>query len=193
VVVLLTVVVLSYRQLVHAYPSGGGDYQVASENLGHRAGGVVASALLVDYVLTVAVSVSAGVDNLISAFTGLADQRVPLALLSWRLLTAMNLRGVKESGKLFAIPTYGFVLGVLGMVAYGLVQAVGGDAPVARAPATRWCPRRARRADRAGLRPAGAARLRHRLHGADRGRGDRQRGARPSAAPRAATPRPRWR
>ena len=131
VVLLLTVVVLSYRQLVHAYPSGGGDYQVASENLGHRAGGVVASALLVDYVLTVAVSVSAAVDNLISAFTGLADHRVALALLSVALLTALNLRGTNESGKLFAIPTYGFVLGVLGMIVYGLVQVLGGDAPVA--------------------------------------------------------------
>ena len=79
VVLLLTVVVLSYRQLVHAYPSGGGDYQVASENIGPRSGVVVASALLVDYVLTVAVSVSAGVDNIISAAEGLADHRIALA------------------------------------------------------------------------------------------------------------------
>jgi amino acid transporter len=135
VVVLLTVVVLSYRQLVHAYPSGGGDYQVASENLGHRAGGVVASALLVDYVLTVAVSVSAGVDNIISAFTGLAEHRVALALLLVAFLTAMNLRGVKESGRFFAVPTYGFVLGVVAMIVYGLVQVAGGDAPVAESAA----------------------------------------------------------
>jgi amino acid transporter len=131
VVLLLIVLVLSYRQLVHAYPSGGGDYQVASENLGHRAGGVVASALLVDYVLTVAVSVSAGVDNIISAFHGLAEHRVALALLFVAFLTAVNLRGVKESGKVFAVPTYGFVLGVLAMIVYGLVRTFGGDAPVA--------------------------------------------------------------
>jgi amino acid transporter len=144
VVVLLTVVVLSYRQLVHAYPSGGGDYQVASQNLGHRAGGVVASALLVDYVLTVAVSVSAGVDNIISAFDGAGRPPVALALLFVAFLTAMNLRGVKESGRFFAVPTYGFVLGVVAMIVYGLVQAAGGDAPVAESAATRWCPRTAR-------------------------------------------------
>ena len=131
VVVLLTVVVLSYRQLVHAYPSGGGDYEVANKNLGPAAGKTVASALLVDYVLTVAVSVSAGVDNIISAATGLADHRVALALGFVALLAAMNLRGVKESGKLFAFPTYGFVLGIGVMVAYGLFQAVTGDAPQA--------------------------------------------------------------
>jgi len=131
VVVLLTVVVLSYRQLVRAYPSGGGDYEVASKNLGHRSGGVVASALLVDYVLTVAVSVSAGVDNIISAFTGLADHRIALALGFVAFLTAMNLRGVKESGKLFAVPTYGFVLGVMAMIVYGVFQTASGDAPQA--------------------------------------------------------------
>ena len=131
VVVLLTVVVLSYRQLVRAYPTGGGDYEVASKNLGKGAGGVVASALLVDYVLTVAVSVSAGVDNIISAFEGLAEHRVALALGFVAFLTAMNLRGVKESGKLFAVPTYGFVLGVGSMIVYGLYQALAGDVPQA--------------------------------------------------------------
>ena len=131
VVLLLTIVVLSYRQLVHAYPSGGGDYEVASKNLGPKSGVVVASALLVDYVMTVAVSVSAGVDNIISAFAGLADQRVALAVGFVALLTAMNLRGVKESGRVFAVPTYGFVLGILTMIVYGVFQAVTGDAPLA--------------------------------------------------------------
>ncbi|MCY7364247.1 MAG: APC family permease [Frankiaceae bacterium] len=135
VVALLTVVVLSYRQLVRAYPSGGGDYEVASVNLGRRSGGIVASALLVDYVLTVAVSVSAGVDNIISAVEGLADHRVALALGFVAFLTAMNLRGVKESGKAFAVPTYGFVLGVAAMIAYGLFQALTGDAPQAESAA----------------------------------------------------------
>ena len=131
VVVLLTVVVLSYRQLVHAYPSGGGDYEVATRNIGPKSGVVVASALLVDYVLTVSVSVSAGVDNIISAAAGLADHRVLLALAFVAFLTAMNLRGVKESGKAFAVPTYGFVLGVMTMILYGVYQAVTGDAPQA--------------------------------------------------------------
>ncbi len=129
VVVLLTVVVLSYRQLVHAYPSGGGDYEVASRNIGPAAGVTVASALLVDYVLTVAVSVSAGVDNIISAATGLADHRVLLACGFVLFLVAMNLRGVKESGTLFAIPTYGFILGIAVLVGWGLFQAATGDTP----------------------------------------------------------------
>ena len=131
VVLLLTVVVLSYRQLVHAYPSGGGDYEVASKNLGRTAGMTVASALLVDYVLTVAVSVSAGVDNIISAFPSLHTHRVLLAVGFVVFLTAMNLRGVKESGKLFALPTYGFILGILVMIATGLLRYFYGDAPVA--------------------------------------------------------------
>jgi amino acid transporter len=131
VAVLLLVVVVSYRQLVHAYPSGGGDYQVASENLGNRPGVVVASALLVDYVLTVAVSIAAGVDNIISAVQGLAEHRIALAVGFIAFLAAANLRGVKESGKAFAIPTYGFVLGVLTMVGYGLVRTAVGDTPVA--------------------------------------------------------------
>jgi amino acid transporter len=131
VVVLLAVVVVSYRQLVHVYPSGGGDYQVASENLGRPAGVVVASALLVDYVLTVAVSVSAGVDNIISAVDGLAEHRIALALGVVGLLTAVNLRGLRESGRTFALPTYGFVVGVLVMIAYGLFRSLTGDPPVA--------------------------------------------------------------
>jgi amino acid transporter len=129
VVVLLTTVVLSYRQLVHAYPTGGGDYEVATANLGRRPGIVVASALLVDYVLTVAVSVSAGVDNIISAYTGAADARIPLALGFVALLTAMNLRGVRESGRVFSVPTYGFLLGIGGMILYGLFRALTGDVP----------------------------------------------------------------
>ena len=129
VVLLLCVVVASYRQLVHAYPTGGGDYEVASKNLGRPAGLTVASALLVDYVLTVAVSISAGVDNLISAVPSLADSRVPLALLFVVLLTAINLRGLKESGTAFAVPTYAFVVAVLGMIAWGLLRVALGDTP----------------------------------------------------------------
>ncbi|HWH28259.1 MAG TPA: APC family permease, partial [Mycobacteriales bacterium] len=129
VVVLLTAVVLSYRQLVHAYPTGGGDYEVATKNLGRRPGMVVASALLVDYVLTVAVSVSAGVDNIVSAFTDLADVRIPLALGFVAFLTAMNLRGVRESGRVFAVPTYGFLLAIGTMVLLGLYRAATGDPP----------------------------------------------------------------
>ncbi|MGZ4639882.1 MAG: APC family permease, partial [Actinomycetes bacterium] len=106
VVVVMLTVVASYRQNVRAYPSGGGDYEVATVNLGPKAGLTVASALLVDYVLTVAVSVSSGVQNAASAISGLRGHEVPVAVGLVLLLMAMNLRGVRESGTLFAIPTY---------------------------------------------------------------------------------------
>ena len=131
VVVLLVVVVLSYRQVVQAYPSGGGSYEVASRNLGRNAGLVVAGALMVDYILTVAVSVAAGVDNIISAVPGLDPYRVLINLLFVLLLTAMNLRGVRESGRTFAVPTYAFVVGVVLMIVVGLIETVVGHHPVA--------------------------------------------------------------
>ncbi|WP_158896125.1 APC family permease [Amycolatopsis anabasis] len=135
VVVLLTVVVLSYRQVVQAYPSGGGSYEVASRNLGRPAGLVVAGALLVDYILTVAVSVAAGVDNIISAIPELNPYRVAINLGFIVFLTAMNLRGVRESGRTFAIPTYAFVVGVLIMIVVGLARTLGGNPPVAESAA----------------------------------------------------------
>ncbi len=135
VVLLLVVVVASYRQLVKAYPSGGGDYEVAHRNLGEKAGLVVASALLVDYVMTVAVSVASGVDNIISALPGLDPFRIEIAVCFVVVLAAVNLRGVRESSKAFAVPTYLFVGSVFVMVAVGLVRAVLGDAPVAESAA----------------------------------------------------------
>ncbi len=131
VVILLIVVVLSYRQLIKAYPSGGGDYEVASKNLGEKAGLVVASALLVDYVLTVAVSVASGVDNIISALPMLNPYRVEIAVGFIVLLAAVNLRGVRESSKAFAVPTYLFIGSIAVMVVVGLARTIAGDAPVA--------------------------------------------------------------
>ena len=131
VILLMLVVVASYRQLIKAYPSGGGDYEVASKNIGEWAGVTVASALLVDYVMTVAVSVAAGVDNLISALPFLNEWRVALAVGFVVLLAGMNLRGVRESGKAFAIPTYLFIGSVAVMIVTGLVRTLLGDAPVA--------------------------------------------------------------
>ncbi|MGV8882767.1 MAG: APC family permease [Rhodoglobus sp.] len=131
VVILLIVVVLSYRQLIKAYPSGGGDYEVASKNLGEKAGLVVASALLVDYVLTVAVSVASGVDNIISAVPELNPFRVEIAVVFVILLAAVNLRGVRESSKAFAIPTYLFIASIAFMVVTGLVRVALGDPPIA--------------------------------------------------------------
>jgi amino acid transporter len=131
VVVLLAVVVVSYRQTCYAYPNGGGAYAVSRENLGRSAALVAASALLVDYVLTVAVSVAAGVDAITSAFLGLRPYAVELSLLFVAVLALMNLRGVKESGTVFAIPTYGFIAVVFGMIGWGLWRMITGDAPVA--------------------------------------------------------------
>jgi amino acid transporter len=132
VVLLLVTVVLSYRQVVRAYPSGGGDYEVAVKNHGQFAGLVVASALLIDYVLTVAVSVAAGTDNIISAFPGLNPYRILIAVGLVVVLAAANLRGLRESGRTFALPTYLFVSGILVMIVTGLVRAfVTGDRVVA--------------------------------------------------------------
>ncbi|MBT3154087.1 APC family permease [Streptomyces sp. CHD11] len=124
VVLLMLTVVASYRQNVREYPSGGGDYEVATTNLGPRAGLTVASALLVDYVLTVAVSISAGIENLGSAVPFVVEHKVACAIGVIVLLTLMNLRGVRESGTLFAIPTYVFVTGVFLMIAWGSFRSV---------------------------------------------------------------------
>jgi amino acid transporter len=130
VVVLMATVVASYRQLVRAYPTGGGDYEVATKNIGKSAGVIVASALLVDYVMTVAVSVSSGVDNIISALPSLHHQRVTLAVGFVVILAAINLRGLREAGLAFAAPTYLFATGVFIMIGTGFVRVALGDAPV---------------------------------------------------------------
>jgi amino acid transporter len=130
VVALLIIVVLSYRQTCHAYPNGGGAYAVSRENLGRPAALVAASALLVDYVLTVAVSVAAGVANIVSAVPSLAPHAVGLSVALVAVLALMNLRGVKESGSVFAVPTYGFVACVFVMLAVGFAAALGGHPPV---------------------------------------------------------------
>jgi amino acid transporter len=131
VVLLLLVVVASYRQLIKAYPSGGGDYEVARKNIGEGAGVVVAAALLVDYILTVAVSVASGVDNIISAIPELNPFRVWIAVGFVVLLAAVNLRGVRESSKAFAIPTYLFIASIAFMVIVALVRTMLGDPPIA--------------------------------------------------------------
>lgn len=127
VVLVLVVVVASYRQNVHAYPSGGGDYEVVTENLGKNAGLAVASALLVDYVLTVAVSISSASQYVASVFPALRGSEVIVAISVVVFLTFMNLRGVKESGKAFAIPVYMF-MGAIGLMAmFGFFQYLTGS------------------------------------------------------------------
>ncbi|MFC6713600.1 APC family permease [Branchiibius cervicis] len=131
VIFVMAVVVASYRQNVHAYPSGGGDYEVATVNLGRRAGLGVASALLVDYVLTVAVSVSSGIQNASAALPFVRGKEVIFAVLVVVLLTAMNLRGVRESGAVFAVPVYLFMLGVFTLAVVGFVRKISGNLPLA--------------------------------------------------------------
>ncbi|HJR96981.1 MAG TPA: APC family permease [Actinomycetota bacterium] len=123
---LLAIVVVSYRQTVRAYPNGGGAYIVSRENLGPLAGLIAASALLVDYMMTVVVSVVAGVYAITSAAPGLREQRVWLSVAFVVFVTLANLRGTKESGTFFAIPTYGFVLTIVAMIALGFIDCVGG-------------------------------------------------------------------
>lgn len=137
IAVLLGIVATSYRQTIHAYPSGGGAYIVAKENLGTNAGLVAGASLLVDYVLTVSVSIAAGVAAITSAaqgtrFAWLNDHRVILCLVFIGFIALANLRGVRESGALFAAPTYVFVFSFLFMIGYGLYHywAYGGAAPV---------------------------------------------------------------
>ena len=119
---VMIVVVLSYRQNVQAYQSGGGDYEVTKTNLGGRAGLTVASALLVDYVLTVAVSISSAAQYAATTFEALRGHQVAVAVVAVVFLMAMNLRGVRESGKAFALPTYLFMLAILGMAAWGFTR-----------------------------------------------------------------------
>jgi len=127
VVLLLVIVVVSYRQTCEAYPNGGGAYTVSRDNLGEDASLVAASALLIDYVLTVAVSIVAGVAAITSAAPGLADHAVALSLGFVALLTVMNLRGIKESGRAFAVPTYGFVVVVYAMLIVGFARMAFGN------------------------------------------------------------------
>jgi amino acid transporter len=126
IALVLAVVVTSYRQTVRAYPSGGGSYIVAHENLGKLPGVIAASALLSDYVLTVSVSIAAGVLAITSAVPSLADNKVALSLGFIALVATANLRGVKEAGTLFALPTYGFVLTVYVLLGAGFVQCLDG-------------------------------------------------------------------
>ncbi|HKR23330.1 MAG TPA: amino acid permease, partial [Pyrinomonadaceae bacterium] len=137
IAVLLAIVATSYRQTIHAYPSGGGAYIVAKENLGTMPGLIAGASLLVDYVLTVSVSIAAGVAAITSAVQGtpyawLNNHRVLLCLIFIAFIAMANLRGVRESGALFAVPTYAFVVSFLFMVAFGFYHyfAFGGAAPI---------------------------------------------------------------
>ena len=122
VIALLTIVVISYRQTIFAYPSGGGSYIVSKENLGEYPGLVAGASLLIDYVLTVCVSVAGGVAAIISAFNGLAPHRVQICIGFILLMMVANLRGLKESGALFAPPTYLYVISLITLIVVGLYR-----------------------------------------------------------------------
>ena len=128
VVILMAIVYFSYRQTIAAYPNGGGSYTVASENLGAGAGLLAAAALMIDYILTAAVGISSGVGALISAIPSLQPHTLELCLSILLLLTVVNLRGVREAGGVFMLPTYLFIVCLLGLIAYGIwsVIASGG-------------------------------------------------------------------
>jgi amino acid transporter len=127
VAVVMLVVVASYRQNVHAYPSGGGDYEVATVNLGPTPGLTVASALLVDYVLTVAVSISSASQYAASTIDAFQGHEVTIAVVAVILLMSANLRGVRESGTAFAVPTYAFMVSILGMAAFAFFRLAFGN------------------------------------------------------------------
>ena len=124
IITLLLVVYFSYRQTISAYPHGGGSYTVAKENLGTTAGLFAAAALLLDYVLVVAVGISAGVGALVSAISVLQPYTLSLCLVILALITIVNLRGVRESGFAFMIPTYLFIVSLLGVLAIGVAKSL---------------------------------------------------------------------
>ncbi len=130
IVGLLVLVGVSYQQTIHAYPGGGGSYTVAKENLGDRPGLVAAAALLTDYILTVAVSVSGGVAAITSAYPSLQPHTVAIGVSSIALLMLVNLRGVRESGIAFSLPTYAFILMMLALIGIGLWKVHGGAGPL---------------------------------------------------------------
>jgi amino acid transporter len=135
IVIVLAIVVTSYRQTIAAYPNGGGSYIVASSNLGTLPGLVAAAALLTDYVLTVAVSVAAGVAALTSIFPALFDERVLLGVAIVALIAMVNLRGVRESGLVFSVPTYVYLVSIFGILGLGFFHYFTGTMPVYHAPA----------------------------------------------------------
>jgi len=134
IVVILAIVVLSYVQVIKAYPNGGGSYVVAKENLGVVPGLVAGSALLVDYFLTVSVSVAAGVAAVTSAYPDLHPLRVAISVALVVLLTIGNLRGIREAGNIFAAPTYVYVVAIFGLIAMGMWRVATGDVPTAPPP-----------------------------------------------------------
>lgn len=127
VLILLLALILSYRQIIYAYPQGGGAYIVSKENLGEKPGLIAGGSLLVDYILTVAVSISAGTDAITSAFPALHDYHVPIAIFLVLVIMILNLRGLSESASILAYPVYLFVVALLVLIAVGLFKLMTGQ------------------------------------------------------------------
>src|SRR5580700_10011122 len=143
IILLLTIVYFSYRQTIAAYPGGGGSYTVASQNLGSHAGLLAAAALLLDYTLTAAVGISAGVGALVSAVPQLQPHTLAICLGILLVVTIVNLRGVREAGLIFMIPTYAFLGSLLGVIIIGISKSVlagGHPVPVSAPPASLFGP-----------------------------------------------------
>ncbi len=129
IVVLLAILVASYRQVIEAYPGGGGAYAVSRDNFGPRAGLVAGAALVVDYTLTVAVSIAAGTQALTSAFPGLTPATVPICLVVLAVITVLNLRGLGDAARAFLLPTMVFIVGLLAIIVIGLIHPLALHAP----------------------------------------------------------------
>ena len=145
IIILLVIVFFSYRQTIEAYPQGGGSYTVATENLGDGAGLLAAAALMIDYILTAAVGISAGVGALISAVPSLQPHTLELCLAVLLILTIVNMRGVRDTGVAFMVPTYlftGTLLIVIAVGAFDALRAGGHPHPLAPIPAVPACHRR---------------------------------------------------
>jgi amino acid transporter len=138
IIALLAVVTFSYRQTIRAYPSGGGAYIVARDNWGDLAGIVAAAGLSVGYIMTVAVSIAAGVFAVVSAIPELNEVKVPMAVGAVALITLLNLRGIRESGTIFAIPTYGFVIAFAALIIWGFIRLLSGADLQAEEPSVGW-------------------------------------------------------
>ncbi|GIW08650.1 MAG: amino acid permease [Dehalococcoidia bacterium] len=150
IVVVMAIVVFSYREVIRAYPDGGGSYIVAKDNLGPLAGLTAGAALLTDYTLTVAVSTAAGITAITSAFPELFPHRVPIMVGVVAFVMVMNLRGIRESGRAFAIPTYVYVVSILGLIGLGLFRYLTGTLPTYTPPAE-WLEMEAHGAEALGL------------------------------------------
>ena len=139
IVILLMIVTISYQQTIHAYPGGGGAYIVSRDNIGESAAQIAGAALLMDYILTVAVSISSGVAQIVSAFPTLDHLRIEIGVAAVILIMVINLRGVKESGTAFAIPTYFFVVMMFITVGIGIFRFVTGTLGTVPSPPG-WVP-----------------------------------------------------